>query len=83
MRSLATPGALISTRFRMARIEGFRGEMIFVRRVDLHADRRAIVRRPLAALPPGSYLAVRDGTGTGTDPAYREAWCRARCGGRT
>jgi hypothetical protein len=34
-------------------------------------EARSIVRRLLAALPPGSYLAVRDGTDT--DPAYREA----------
>jgi hypothetical protein len=34
-------------------------------------EARAIVRRLLSALPPGSYLAVRDGTDT--DPDYREA----------
>jgi O-methyltransferase involved in polyketide biosynthesis len=34
-------------------------------------EARAIVRRLLAALPPGSYLAVRDGTDT--DPDYSEA----------
>jgi hypothetical protein len=42
--------------------------------VEDHDEARDIVRRLMAGLPPGSYLAVRDGTTT--DPAYANALAR-------
>ncbi|MFF0728760.1 SAM-dependent methyltransferase [Streptomyces sp. NPDC004134] len=42
--------------------------------IEDYDEARSLVRRLLAALPPGSYLALNDGTTT--DPAYVEALAR-------